>query len=272
MTALQKERILDALFEEWDVLDQLLSSVTGDDWFTPTPLPGWTVHDVTAHLIGTESMLAGIPAPHTTVDVHGFAHVRNEIGAFNERWVEGLRGRPGTEMLDRFRDITERRRSELAQMTDEMFDAETATPVGPAPYLRFMRVRVFDCWMHELDIRDALGVAGDEGGVRGDTAFEEIMGAVGFLVGKRGKAPSGSRIALELTGPLAREIHVAVDGRAAVVDELPGDATTTITLDSRLFTRLAGGRVKAADHRDAITLGGDTAVGKQIVDNLTFTI
>jgi hypothetical protein len=56
------------------------------------------------------------------------------------------------------------------------------------------------------------------------------------------------------------------------VDELPGDATTTITLDSRLFTRLAGGRVKAADHRDAITLGGDTAVGKQIVDNLTFTI
>lgn len=40
MTALQKERILDALYEQWDVLDQLLSSVTGDDWFTPTPFLG----------------------------------------------------------------------------------------------------------------------------------------------------------------------------------------------------------------------------------------
>ncbi|MCQ4122016.1 maleylpyruvate isomerase family mycothiol-dependent enzyme [Rhodococcus tibetensis] len=272
MTALQKEPILDALFEEWEVLDQLLSSVSGDAWFTPSPLPGWTVHDIAAHLIGTESMLAGIPAPHTTVDVHGFAHVRNEIGAFNEQWVEGLRGCPGSEMLERFRAITERRRSELAAMTDEMFEAETATPVGPAPYLRFMRIRVFDCWMHELDLREALGVAGNEGGTRGETAFEEIAGAVAFLVGKRGKAPEGSRITFELTGPLAREIHVAVDGRAAVVDELPSAATTTITLDSRLFTRLAGGRVKAADHRDAVSISGDTAVGKQIVDNLAFTI
>ncbi|MFZ2175198.1 MAG: maleylpyruvate isomerase N-terminal domain-containing protein, partial [Rhodococcus sp. (in: high G+C Gram-positive bacteria)] len=54
MNALHKEAILDGLLEEWDVLDQVLSSVSGDAWFTPTALPGWTVHDVTAHLIGTE--------------------------------------------------------------------------------------------------------------------------------------------------------------------------------------------------------------------------
>ncbi|SED34601.1 maleylpyruvate isomerase family mycothiol-dependent enzyme [Rhodococcus koreensis] len=272
MNALQKESILDALFEEWDVLDDVLSSLSGDAWFTPTALPGWTVHDVTAHLIGTESLLAGISAPHTTIDVRGLAHVRNEIGAFNEQWVEGLRGCSGTEMLERFRMIVARRRSELGEMTDEMFAAETTTPVGPAPYLRFMRIRVFDCWMHELDLRDALGLPGDEGGLRGETAFAEIAGAVAFLVGKRGKAPDGSRITLELTGPLARNIHIAVDGRAAVVDELPSEATTTVTLDSRLFTRLAGGRTTAADHRDEIALRGDTDVGKRIVDNLAFTI
>ena len=45
-----------------------------------------------------------------------------------------------------------------------------------------------------------------------------------------------------------------------------------MTLDSRLFTRLAGGRTTAADHRDEIALSGDTDAGKRIVDNLAFTI
>ncbi|MFZ2177749.1 MAG: maleylpyruvate isomerase family mycothiol-dependent enzyme, partial [Rhodococcus sp. (in: high G+C Gram-positive bacteria)] len=210
--------------------------------------------------------------PHTSIDVRTLGHVRNEIGAFNEQWVEGLRACSGAEILDRFRTIITRRRAELAEMTDEMFDAETTTPVGPAPYLRFMRIRLFDCWMHELDIRDALGMPGEEGGARGATAFEEIMGSLPFIVGKRGRAPDGSRITLELTGPLARTLHIVVDGRASVVDELPSAATSTITLDSRLFTRLAGGRAKAVDHRDEITLGGDVGVGKQIVDKLAFTI
>ena len=33
----------------------------------------------------------------------------------------------------------------------------TATPAGPDSYGRFMRVRDFDCWMHQHDIRDAVG-------------------------------------------------------------------------------------------------------------------
>ncbi|WP_072688245.1 maleylpyruvate isomerase family mycothiol-dependent enzyme [Rhodococcus marinonascens] len=272
MNALQREPILGALFEGWDALEQVLSPLPGDAWFTPTALPGWTIHDVVAHIIGDESLLAGIPAPHTSIDVRSLGHVRNEIGAFNEQWVEGLRGCAGSEMLEKFRAITTRRRAELAEMTDEMFAAETTTPVGPAPYLRFMRIRAFDCWMHELDIRDALGLPGDEGDHRADTAFMEISGAIAFLVGKRGKAPDGSRITLELTGPLARNIHITVDGRAAVVDALPSEATTTVTLDSRLFTRLAGGRTTAAEHRDEIGLSGDADAGKRIVDNLAFTI
>lgn len=266
------EPVLTALFEEWDVLDAVLSTLSGDDWFTPTALPGWTVHDVTAHLIGTESLLAGISAPHTSIDVRALGHVHNEIGAFNELWVEGLRGCSGAELLERFRSVTTRRRTELSAMTREMLEAETITPVGPAPYLRFMRIRLFDGWMHELDIRDALALPGDEGGARAETAFHEISGAIAFLVGKRGKAPDGSSISFELTGPLARTIDVLVRGRAEVIEKLPGAATTRIILDSRLFTRLAGGRTRAADHRDEITVEGDTEIGTRIVDNLTFTV
>jgi len=110
-----------------------------------------------------------------------------------------------------------------------------------------MRIRVFDCWMHELDIRDAAGRPGDEGGPRAELAFTEITGAIPFLVGKKAAAPDGARVRLVLTGPLARTIDVQVDGRAAMVPRLDRSPDVTVTMPSGLFVRLCGGRVAVAD-------------------------
>lgn len=273
MSEFLQGRLVDALSEQWAVLDDVLSTVEGDAWLTPTALPGWTVRDVVSHIIGTESLLSGLTPPETAIDVHALPHVRNEIGALNERWVEGLRAHTGQQILTMFREITSTRREVLTAMTQADFDAPAVTPAGPATYGRFMRIRVFDCWMHEHDIRDALGLpGGDEGGSRGDLAFEEITAALGFVVGKLGHAPDGARVTFELSGPLARSIHVEVDGRAAVVPQLSGPATSTVAMDSRLFTRLAGGRTTAAEHASEFELGGDTEVGRRIVDHLAFTI
>ena len=55
---------------------------------------------------------------------------------------------------------------------------------------------------------------------------------MGFVVGKLAKAPDGSRVLFDLTGPLARSIRVSVDGRAQVVDDFGGqEPTATIRLD-----------------------------------------
>lgn len=272
MSAWPQDTVVDALTGEWNALATLLSSLDDTQWLAPTALPGWTVHDIVAHLIGTESMLAGIAPPPVDLDVHSLPHVHNEIAAFNEQWVEGLRRTPHADLLERYRTITASQGQALRSMTAAEWDVETITPVGPAPYGRFMRIRTFDCWMHELDIRDAVDLPGPENGDSAETAFAEITGALAFVVGKQGKAPDGARITFQLSGPLARVLHLAVDGRASLVPELGGPATTTIGMDSRLFTRLSGGRVRAVDHRDAITLSGDTAVGERIVEHLAFTI
>ena len=269
--SIDQAAVTNALLQQWDAIEDALTPLDEEQWLTPSVLPGWTVHDVVSHVIGTESMLLGEEPPVTHVEPHA-AHVHNEIGAFNERWVEGLRDRTGAQMLELFRDATGRRRAALAAMTPEEWAAESWTPVGKDTYGRFMRIRLFDCWMHEQDIRDALGVPGDEGGARGELAFAEIDGAIAYLVGKKGKAPDGSRVQIELTGPLARTIRVAVDGRAKRVDAFDTAPTTTITLDSRLFVRLTGGRTTAQSHADGIALAGDTAVGERIVHHLAFTI
>jgi uncharacterized protein (TIGR03083 family) len=161
-------------------------------------------------------------------------------------------------------------------MPDEEWNAVTATPVGPESYGRFMRVRVFDCWMHEQDMRDALARPSSDDeldGIASRLSLDEIAATMGYVVGKRGKAPEGSRILLELTGPLARSIRVNVDGRAQLVDEFAGEEpTATITLDGLQFTRLAGGRPMSPARTQDVQLGGDTDVAARIVENLNFVI
>lgn len=276
LSVLEKSDVLAGLFGSWNDIDRLLADLPDEGWTSPTPLPGWCVHDVVAHVIGTESMLLGVPTPEAGVDVAALDHVRNPIGVMNECWVRHLSGEAAADVLERFRDVTAKRRRVLEAMTDEEWNAQTATPAGPESYGRFMRIRVFDCWMHELDIRDGLSLASSDEDLASPAArlvVDEMTASMGFVVGKLGKAPAGSRVALELTGPLARTIRVAVNGRAAVVHDF-GDAepTTTIRLDGVQFTRLGGGRPLSATRSTAIEFEGDAEVGRRIVDNLAFVM
>jgi Mycothiol maleylpyruvate isomerase N-terminal domain len=45
VTELDKSDVLSGLFDTWDSLDRLLTGLSGQQWQTPTPLPGWTVHN-----------------------------------------------------------------------------------------------------------------------------------------------------------------------------------------------------------------------------------
>jgi uncharacterized protein (TIGR03083 family) len=276
VTTLDKSDVLAGLFAVWDDLDALLDGLPEADWAATSPLPGWNVKAVLSHMIGTESFLAGVPAPQPDVDVTALDHVRNDIGVMNECWVRHLSGEPGATVLERFRRVTGERREALAGMSSDDWDAVTPTPVGPETYGRFMRVRAFDCWMHDHDIREALRRPPSDDQLAGPAAqlaLDEIESTMGYVVGKRGKAPEGSRILLELTGPLARSIRVSVDGRARVVGDFGGqEPTATIRLDGLQFTRLAGGRPMSPARDQVIDLSGDVEAAARIVEHLNFVI
>jgi len=274
-TQLDKQQVLDGLFRSWEDIDDLLAGLSDEQWQAPDALPGWRVQDVVSHIIGTESFLMGVPPPAPDCDVSALPHVKNQMGEMNECWVRHLRDEPPDAMLEKFRSVTAERRQALTAMDDDAWNETTTTPVGPDTYGRFMRVRIFDCWMHEQDIRYAAGVWANDDVLLGgpaEHALAEITSSLGYIVGKLGGAPDGSRVAFELTGPLQRTLRVAVNGRAAVVDEFDGLPTTTIRLDAVLFTRLAGGRTTAAENEAAIEIDGDEALGRQLVERLNFVI
>ncbi len=275
-THLEKSDVLDGLFASWRDIDAILQTLDSAEWTTETSLPGWTVHDVVAHIVGTESMLQGVATPEADVDVSTLKHVRNAIGVMNEAWIRKLRGLSPAELRQLYRTVTAQRRDELSGLPVEQWNDITATPAGPDTYGRFMRVRVFDCWMHELDIRDAVArPAGSEElvGRVSALALDEMAASMGFVVGKLGGAPDGARVRIELTGPLRRDINVAIQGRGRVVEDFGAEEpTSTIALDGVLFTRIAGGRTTPGAHSAAISYGGDDAVGRRIVEHLNYMI
>ncbi|MFC7342800.1 maleylpyruvate isomerase family mycothiol-dependent enzyme [Saccharopolyspora griseoalba] len=267
---MDKDVIVAALGDEWDAIARLLESLSELEWERDTPLPGWRVRDVVAHLIGTELLLDGQDVPETSTDVHALPHVRNEIGARNEKFVEHFRAQRIDEVLARFREITAKRLAALRAMSQEDFDAPSWTPAGEATYTRFMRIRAFDNWMHEQDVRDAVGLPGTESGPAAALSVDEISAALGYLVGKKSGAPDGSSVTFDLGGE--RTLHVAVNGRASLVERLPGEPTVRIRLPLGVFTRLAGGRVDPAAVRSSVELDGDAELGERVVNNLAFTI
>lgn len=276
LTRLDKSDVLAGLVDVWDTIDGLLVGLSESDWQAATVLPEWCVHDVVAHLIGTESTLAGRAIPEADVDVASLGHVRNDIGVMNECWVRALRNRPGGELIDLFRAVTAERRRTLSDLADDDWAVVTMTPAGPDTYGRFMRIRVFDCWLHEHDIREAVRLPAADAELAGPAAMltlDEMTALMGRVVSRLGGAPAGSRVSIALTGPLRRVVNVAVGERGEVVADFGGaPPTATIELDGLLFTRLAAGRSSVAEHPGAVRYGGDVGVGRRIVENLAYVI
>ena len=163
MTALaadnSKAGLAAQLEEVWGSLASLGAGLDDAAWSTATPCPGWPVSAQYGHIIGTESMILGRPNPDVKPPA-GADHVRNDIGGFNEVWVTALAGQSRPEVLEAFAEVVAARQEVLAGMTEDDFSAPSWTPVGQADYRRFMQIRVFDCWVHEQDVRDAVGRPG----------------------------------------------------------------------------------------------------------------
>jgi uncharacterized protein (TIGR03083 family) len=265
----EKDRVVELLGQEWTVIGDLLDGISEQDW-SRRALPGWDVHDVLAHIIGTERMLAGDELP--VAPEHQGTHVRNEIGRANEGWVKALRAVPHADLLADFRAVTAGRLATLRAMTTQEYHAPSWTPAGQATFGRFMQIRIFDCWMHEQDIRAAAGRPGNEGGPAASQALDEVLLALGYIIGKRGRAPDGSSVLIRLTGPVERDLLVVVDGRAWVVTDFDGEPTARLALSSSEFLRLAGGREDPEEALGRVRLGGDQALARQLATNLAYTI
>jgi uncharacterized protein (TIGR03083 family) len=257
------------LGEVWSSLEALGLSLSDEEWRAPTPCPGWDVAAQYAHVIGTESMLLGRPNP--AVDPGQPAHVRNSIGGFNEVWVAHLAPLERREVLELFKEVTTARSRALEGMSEEEFSSPSWTPIGQADYRRFMQIRVFDCWVHEQDVRQATARPGHLEGPAVEQSLDEVVRALGYIVGKKAGCPEGASVRFDITGPAGRVVDVAVaEGRARVVEDLAGPPTATLILALADFMAVACGRV--GPEAVSTELRGDAELAQRVLGCLAFTI
>lgn len=259
-----RERTMQALEDCWSSLEELLGGLRPEEWSVASLCPGWSLRDVVAHLASVEHLLVDwfpesgeAPLPF------------EQLAAFLAETAD----LDGPAVLRRYRELIDRRRAQLGALTDEQWSAPSMTPVGPATYGRFMAIRVFDFWVHEQDIRVPLDRPGHLTGPAAEMSVDEVQRSLGYIVGKKIGLPDGSGITFHLTGPVVRDLHVRVDGRAQVVQRLD-HAAVEVTTDSLTFLLLACGRIDPQEPIDAgrITWTGDAEWGERAARNLRFTM
>ncbi len=148
------EPLIDRLQEVWADIVAVCDDLTDEQWQRATDCPGWSVQDHVAHMIGTEMMLLGEDPP--LADDRARAP-RPQRHRQVQRAVDGALPQPQTA---RTRSTTSGVSPAGASMRYAMlpaakWDEEGFTPEGPGPYRQFMAIRVFDCWYHDQDIREA---------------------------------------------------------------------------------------------------------------------
>jgi uncharacterized protein (TIGR03083 family) len=256
----------------WQALSDLGATLDEAQWKTPSDLPAWTVQDLLSHVIGIERLLEGLPgAGPLPGETPG--HVRNTIGELNEREVVARRDKPGAEVLAEWDELRVRRERTLAEADDGYFAQPMQTPTGPGTMADFLSTRILDCWVHEQDMRRALGLPGTCTGPAAEHAVDRLSAALPMIVGKRAGCPEGDAVTIELTGPVPRRFACRVtDGRAAFVDSGSEPVRATITTDTESYLLLALGRRTPADLAGRIEVTGDAELAGRVLAGMNVMI
>jgi uncharacterized protein (TIGR03083 family) len=216
-------------------------------------------------------MLEGLlPTSHKAAPA---AHVKNPIGESNENEIDSRRHLSGAEVLREWKDISTQRLATLRSANDAYFDAPAMTPTGPGTLADFLSIRVLDSWVHEQDVRRAVGKPGNLGGPAAEHTVDRLLRTVPIVVGKRAGTPEGASVVIDITGDVTRHVVCTVSGgRASVAAEEPASPLAHITMDVETFVVLATGRRTADQKGSQVTYSGDAEHGHKVTGALNMMI
>jgi uncharacterized protein (TIGR03083 family) len=241
-------------------------------WDFPTDLPGWSVHDVMAHCAALECELAGDDPLPADVDEEA-PHIRNARAVYTESGVVARREYGKQQVIDEFEDAVRRRG---ALLDDEPLDDPAGKPpITPGDigwdWQTLLRNRVVDIWVHDQDIRRAVGKPGDQDSPAAAFVQDVFGRALPYLLAKRAGAPPGTTMVVDITGPVPALYGVAVgdDGRGVPVDASELEPTVRLTMSTETFAMLAAGR-RAPDELP-VTVEGDESLGARVVGDMVVT-
>ena len=203
-------------------LASLLAGLDDDQWGTSSRCEGWSVQDVTAHLVSTNQYWAFAIGAALAGEPTGFLATFDPVASPAEL-VEDERSRSRAEILDRFVDSNEALAEVVAPIDDASWSLPGEAPPGHVPLVAVALHALWDAWVHERDVVLPLGLTPLE---EPDeiTACLAYAAALSPALGIAAGSTRHGAITVDATGP---DVHLVVDvGDAVVVhtDDTPADA------------------------------------------------
>jgi uncharacterized protein (TIGR03083 family) len=138
-------------------LTALLASLPDGDWARPTACPGWSVHDIAAHLLGVELGNVSVRRDGWMLSPAEGEDPDAWLNRFNQQWVDAARRISPALLIDLI-DLAGRRFEAHVATLD--LDAaggpvKWATGSGPAPVWLDVAREYMERYVHQQQIRDA---------------------------------------------------------------------------------------------------------------------
>ncbi|MFE5027547.1 maleylpyruvate isomerase family mycothiol-dependent enzyme [Streptomyces sp. NPDC056656] len=262
----------DAWTHSIEAISELVTPLVEGEWSRATPCPGWSVRDIVSHVIGLDCEMLGDPRPIHTLP-RDLYHVQNEHQRYMEMQVDVRRHHTAPEMTSELEYTIIRRSRQLRNESREP-GAMVRGPLGTEETLEFaMRKRAFDVWVHEQDLRAAIGRPGNLDSPGAYVTRDMLLAVLPKVVAKDASAPANSAVVFDVHGPVEflRTVRVDADGRGTVDGAPSLGPAATLSLDWETYVRLACGRVTPAAVSDRIKTEGDLDLAQAILNSLSTT-
>lgn len=262
----------DAWTHSVEAISELVKPLVEGEWNRGTPCPNWSVRDIISHIIGMENEQLGDPRPIHTLPRDLF-HVKTEHQRYMEMQVDVRRHHTAPEMTADL-EYTIIRRSRQLRNETRAPETMVRAPLGAEQTLELaLRLRAFDVWVHEQDLRSTLGKPGNLDSPGAYVARDMLVQGLPKVVAKRAGAPVNSAVVLDITGTVEfmRTVRVDADGRGTVDGAPSLGPAVTIAMDWETYFRLACGRVRLASVADQVKAEGDQELAAAILQSFAVT-
>lgn len=268
----------ETLLSAWQSASQdfidLVGSLSQEEWDVATELPGWTVGDVVAHVSWIERVLVGeFDDPHEP-DWEGLPHAVTPFQRVTEIPVDLRRGWPREQVLIELSDVISTRSRSLADGPHDI-DRVVTGPLGEAPLGRVLRMRTMDIWVHEQDIRDALGRPGHLDTPGAQASASQLLPGLAKVWGKLSGATAGQSLRVRIDGPGVTSttlVTIDDDGRARIVSDDGSPVTVSLEMSWPAYISLSCGRASAGAARGQVVVAGDAALASAVLDNFNIML
>ncbi|MEU9855239.1 maleylpyruvate isomerase family mycothiol-dependent enzyme [Streptomyces sp. NPDC047974] len=262
----------DAWTHSIEAIAELVQPLVEGEWNRATPCPGWSVRDIVSHVIGLETEMLGDPRPIHSLP-RDLYHVRSDFARYMEVQVDVRRHHTAPEMTSELEYILIRRARQLRNETRSPEHVIRAPLGGEQTLEQGYRLRAFDTWVHEQDLRFALGVPGNLDSPGAFVVRDMLLSALPKVVAKDAGAPANSAVVVDVTGPVEflRTVRVDAEGRGSIDGAPSLGPAVTLATDWETYVRLACGRVRPAEVADRVKVEGDRELAEAILDRFAVT-